>query len=218
MQDGIRKRGGERRAEIAAAALRIIGERGVTSLSTTTLAAEIGVTSGALFRHFASRDAILEEAVRHAVERIEAAFPSPRLAPRERLLQLARNRVRLFGSDPGLAWLLRSDQAHLTLPASAVQRMRDVVAASRQYLLDAIREGAEQGSIRRDIEPEILLVTVMGTIHALIGMGGAHRPAARRPDPEAVLSALEQMIAPAESTAANRKPQTTRGRSSPRRK
>jgi AcrR family transcriptional regulator len=217
MQTRLRKPGGERRAEIAAAALRIIGERGVTSLSTTTLAAEIGVTSGALFRHFSSRDAILDEAVRHAVERIDAAFPDPDLPPRERLLQLARNRVRLFGSDPGLAWLLRSDQAHLTLPESAVARLRDVVARSRKYLLDAIREGVAQGSVRRDIEPEVLLVVVMGTIHALIGMGGAHRHAPRRPDPAPVLSALERLIAPAESTAANRKPRNPRGRSSTRR-
>ena len=198
MQPGPRKPTAERRAEIAAAALRIIGERGLTSLTTTTLAGEIGVTSGALFRHFASRDAILEESVRYAVSRIEAAFPDPSLPPLERLLGLARNRVRLFASDPGIAWLLRSDQAYLTLPEDAVRELRVLVTKSRQYLLDAIKEGAEQGSIRGDIEPDVLLITVTGTVHALIGLSGAHRHATRRrpPDSERVLSALEHMITP----------------------
>jgi AcrR family transcriptional regulator len=208
-----RKPTAERRTEIAVAALRIIGERGLTSLSTTSLAGEIGVTSGALFRHFASRDAILEEAVRYAIARIDAAFPDPALPPRERLMQLARLRVRLFASDPGLAWLLRSDQAYLTLPADAVRQLRAQVTKSRAYLLDAIREGAKEGSIRCDIEPEALLVAVMGTIHALIGLGGAHRhaPGAKRTDPEPVLSALERMIAPpATSPAATRRARTTR--------
>jgi len=208
-----RKPTAERRTEIAMAALRIIGERGLTSLSTTSLADEIGVTSGALFRHFASCDAILEEAVRYAVARIDAAFPDPALPPRERLIELARLRVRLFASDPGLAWLLRSDQAYLTLPADAVRQLRALVAKSRAFLLDAIREGAREGCIRRDIEPEVLLVAVTGTIHALVGPGGVHRqaPGAKRADPEPVLSALERMIAPpGASPAATRRARTRR--------
>ena len=57
----VRKPSAERRVEIAQAVLRIIGEQGITSFTTTALAKEIGVTSGALFRHFASRDEILQE-------------------------------------------------------------------------------------------------------------------------------------------------------------
>ena len=204
----VRKPTQERREEIAVAALRIIGERGLTSLSMTTLADEIGVTSGALFRHFESRDEILDEAVRHAVERVEASFPDTSLPARERVFALAQNRVRLFASDPGLAWLLRSDQAYLTLPPAAVRELRGVVARSRQYLLDALREGARAGSIRDDIDAEALLVTVMGTIHALIGLAGAHATAAgvRRTSPEAVLSALERMIAPPGTSPAAKPP------------
>ncbi len=195
-----RKPAAERREEIVKAVLRIIGERGLTSLTTTTLAEEVGVTSGALFRHFASRDAILQEAVRYALGRIEGTFPDASLPAVERILQLARNRVRVLGSDPGLAWLLRSEQAYLTLPEDAVERLRDLVEQSRRYLLDAIREGASQGSIRDDIEPEVLLVPVMGTIHALVGMTGVHQLATggRRRDPGRVLSALDRMLAPSE--------------------
>jgi AcrR family transcriptional regulator len=195
-----RKPAAERREEIVKAVLRIIGERGLTSLTTTTLAEEVGVTSGALFRHFASRDAILQEAVRYGLGRIEGTFPDASLPAVERLLQLARNRVRVLGSDPGLAWLLRSEQAYLTLPDDAVVRLRDLVEQSRRYLLDAIREGASQGSIRADIEPEVLLVPVLGTIHALVGMTGVHQLATggRRRDPDRVLAALERMLAPSE--------------------
>jgi AcrR family transcriptional regulator len=206
MPAGIRKPTLERREEIAAAALRIIGERGVTALTTATLADAVGVTSGALFRHFESREEILDEAVRHAVEQIEASFPDPSLPPRERLFGLARNRVRLFAGDPGLAWLLRSDQAYLTLPPAAIEKLRDLVARSRQYLLDALRQGTREGSIRNDIQPDALLVVVMGTVHALIGLGGAHAhvSGARRTGPERVLSALERLIAPSGRSPAAR--------------
>ena len=135
-----RKPAPERRREIALAVLRIIGERGLTSLTTATLADEVGVTTGALFRHFASLDEILRETVRHGVEKMEETFPDASLPPLERLLGLARNRVELLRSDSGLEWLLRSEQAYLTLPDEAVASLKALVRRSRRYLLDAIRE------------------------------------------------------------------------------
>jgi len=198
MRSTTRKPTVERREEIALAVLRIIGTRGLTSLTTATIAAEVGVTTGALYRHFASLDEILTETVRHGVERIEATFPDRTLPPLERLLVLARNRVRLLGGDAGLAWLLRSEQAYLTLPKDAAGRLRDVTRRSRRFLLQALRKGADDGSIRGDIEAELLLIPVLGTIHAVIGSGDPHRRPSRgkRPDPERVLSALARLLQP----------------------
>jgi AcrR family transcriptional regulator len=193
-----RKPAAERREEIARAVLRIISERGFRSLTTATLAIEVGLTSGALYRHFASLDEILTETVRYGAGRIDATFPDPTLPPIERVLALARNRVKLLGEDPGLAWLLRSEQAYLALSDDAVRRLRSVVRRSREFLLRALKDGAEDGSIRRDIESELLLVPVLGTIHAIIGMQGADRelsPGERR-NPERVLSALGRLIEP----------------------
>lgn len=203
----------ERRREIAEAVLRIIGERGLTSLTTATLAEEVGVTTGALFRHFASLDEMLRETVRHGIERMDETFPDPSLPPLERLLELARNRVRVLRANPGLSWLLRSEQAYLTLPDEAVESLQSLVKRSRRYVLNAIREGSSQGSIRDDIEPEVLLVPVMGTIHALAGMPGVHRLASKTEasNRDAVLSALERMIAPSDATAPGAK-QRRRGR------
>lgn len=191
-----RKPTGERREEIVLAVLRIIGERGLTSLSTSSLAEEVGVTTGALFRHFNSREEILAEVVRHALARIEETFPDPALPPLQRLQQLAVNRVRLLSENPGLSWLLRSEQAYLELPEASVELLRGAVKRSRRFVLDALREGADRGEIRDDIEPELLLVPIMGTIHALAGSPGLQRHAARGNQPERILSALLQMLAP----------------------
>jgi AcrR family transcriptional regulator len=49
------------------------------------LGREVGITSGALFRHFPSRTAMLNEAALRAVALLEATFPSPALHPLERL-------------------------------------------------------------------------------------------------------------------------------------
>jgi AcrR family transcriptional regulator len=120
VQPRTRKPASVRREETARAVLRIVGERGYPALTTATLAEEVGVTTGALFRHFASLEEILRETAAHAIGRIEETFPDPSLPPMTRILQLAKNRMRVLGPDPGLSWLLRSDQAP-ALPADAVE-------------------------------------------------------------------------------------------------
>lgn len=192
-----RKPAAERRDEIARAILGIIGERGAAGVTTTTIAAEVGVTTGALFRHYATRDAMLEGAVQYALGKIDNTFPDQLLAPLERIVQLAKQRVRLLGDDRGLAWLLRSEQPELTLPETAVEQLRARVRRSKKFLLDALREGVSDGSIRDDFEPEVLLVLVMGTIHASIGMPGVHRVGSvgKTPNVERILIALKTVLA-----------------------
>lgn len=196
MAPTIRKPTAERHREIAEAALRLIGERGIGALTTTALAGEVGLTSGALFRHFESREAILRGAVGYALERIEETFPDGSLPPRERILGLARNRVRLLGRDPGLSWLLRSEDASLSLPADSVGQLRKLVGRSRAFLLEAVRDGARDGTLRSDIDPEDLLVPILGTIHTLVGPPGVHGRVGAHSRSERVLTALARMISP----------------------
>ncbi len=208
MKTRVRLPGSARREQIADAALRLLSEKGITALTSAAIGAEVGLTSGALFRHFASMDAILETAVERAALRLEACFPPQDGAPRERLAALVRNRVELFRQDAGLAWLMRSDEAHAMLPAAAVARLGGLVDRSRDYLLTALRDGTRDGSVRTDIEPAALLVIVVGTVHALVGQPGVHRRAARPRDDlvERVLAALGVMLAPPSADPSSRGP------------
>ena len=190
-----RKPSAIRREEIALAILRIVGERGIAALSTTTLSEEVGMTSGALFRHFASREEMIQEA---ALRKLESTFPDEGLPPLERLLALADNRVRTVGTDPGVNWMVGSDEACHHLPPATCRQLTELVERTKRFVLDALHEGATQGVIRQDIEPNVLFVPVMGTIHALIGMRGAHSTANRSGDCATgrVLAALALLLAP----------------------
>ncbi len=197
MKRATRKTSAERQKEIVLAVLRIIGEQGVTSLTTNTIAKEVGVSSGAIFKHFHSLQEILREVVTYAVGRIEETFPEKSLPPLERLRILATNRVLLFESSPGLAWLLRSEQAYLTLPQDSLSSLQEIAKRSKQYILDLLEEGVGLGIIRDDIDPKILLIPIMGTIHSMIEIPGV-RKSAGYPETEfeQVLLALELMLKP----------------------
>lgn len=160
-----RRPSGERRVEIADAVIGLIGRKGVASLTLAAVAKEIGLTQGALFRHFASREEILEA----VAERIEAlvteAMPPADAPPLERVEGLFRV-VGLVGERKGVGRFIFSEQLNLALPPNASERIRGIVSRTARFVTDALAEGAAQGVIRSDIAPEVLAVTVIGTLQA----------------------------------------------------
>lgn len=60
---------GDRERPLMEAALRIIGRRGLDGVTHRAVAAEAGLSLGALTHHFASRDALIEAALRFALAR-----------------------------------------------------------------------------------------------------------------------------------------------------
>ena len=59
----------ERREEILRATLKLLGQYGIEGTTVTRIAQAVGITPGALYRHFENRDALIDEANRLASER-----------------------------------------------------------------------------------------------------------------------------------------------------
>jgi hypothetical protein len=112
----------------------------------------------------------------------------------------------LFESSPGLAWLLRSEQAYLILPKDSVNALQIIAKQSKQYILDLLEEGIELGIIRNDIDPQILLIPIIGTIHTMIGISGIRKSTGnKKTEFKKVFLALERMLISPDHL--NRKPQ-----------
>lgn len=163
---GRKRTDGGRRAEIADAILRIAGREGIASLTMERLAREVGLTSGALFRHFPTRTAMLNEAAARAVALLEDTFPSAELAPLERLRAFVMARSRLATERAGIPQMIFSDQFTKALPPKGAREIREVVRRSVAFILRALTDAAARGEIRGDVPPRDLAVTVLGTILA----------------------------------------------------
>ena len=186
----------QKRLEIADAALRVIGTRGIAGLTTAALADELGVSAGAPFRHFKSREEILEAVALRVAGLIETTFPDAGLPPLERLEGLFKARVEMLGKASGIARLIFSDQFTKALPPEAVAHIHRVVKQTRAFVLQALEDAAEAGLIRRDIPPEDMLVPVMGTLQHL-GFLTALPSEGRnlkRPDPSHIVATLLALL------------------------
>jgi AcrR family transcriptional regulator len=156
-----------RQAQIAEAALRLIGLRGISSLTMATLAAEVGVTVGALYKHFPSRDPILVAVAALVVRLVEGTMPPADRPPVARLTALADGRVALMASRPELATILFSEQVLLALPAEAVAKLQDIVMRPGRVIAAALTEARAAGDVRDDVPLPELVALTMGTIRHL---------------------------------------------------
>jgi AcrR family transcriptional regulator len=181
-----------RRAEIADAAMRLIAGRGARGFTARSLAREVGITDGAVFRHFASMDAV----VGAIVERMESVL-FPELPRREgdpiaRLGRFFAQRVDAILAHPHLSRLLLSDQLAQLGGTDHAARIEEFKRRTRSYVLECLREAERSGDLRGVVGPEEGTILVQGAVLALAHAGGGPDAAVRmRTRSKKVWAALE---------------------------
>jgi len=190
-----RRRSSEvRQVELTDAALHIIATKGIAALSTRSLAEHVGLTSGAIFRHFPSIEALLDAVVARVDAVLESTYPPSDLPPRERLERFVAARSAAMGSQVGIVRLVLSEQFSLALPEGGAARLTACVHKTRDFLRQCIREGQTTGEIRKDLDADALAVVVMGTTQLLAVSAATLRQ--RASEAQAVRDALSALLRP----------------------
>jgi AcrR family transcriptional regulator len=187
-----RKPAGSRRREIADAALKVISEQGLGRFTSLAIAREVGVSDAALFRHFASKEAIVLAAIDRVEEILFSGFPPAAEDPIERLEAFFRRRIEAIRENPGVARLVNSEQLTQAAPPEGVARVASFRRRSQSFVRGCLAEAHRRGLLGEGLGPEEAAVLVLGAILAL-----AHAPeSARAPThlPERVWSALERLL------------------------
>lgn len=193
-----------RQAEIADAALRIIGVKGLSALTVATLAKECGLTGGALYRHFASTDAILEAVAVRASNLLLSSLPDPSLTPPAWLEAFLKSRSQTIANQPGLARLLFSDQLALAMPPAALRHLRGVVTSTSEALVGVVSQGQARGDFRKDIAALDLVPVVMG-VAQMLALMGAGTIIPRMTDSARAWATLSTLLGPPAVTPARKR-------------
>jgi len=131
------------RARIEAAALALFAEKGVDGTSTRDIAKAVGVTEGALYRHFASKDDLARALFLSRYGEFAAGVEEIRAEARpfpETAAALVRFFYAAFDADPdAFAYVLVTQHDHLG--GMAADAPENAVAALARTLADAMARG-----------------------------------------------------------------------------
>lgn len=188
----LRRSSDVRQVELIDAALHIIATKGIAALTTRGLAAHVGLSSGAIFRHFASLDALLDAVVTRVEAVLDATLPPPTLPPVERLERFIEARSSAVGRQLGILRLVLSEQFVLALPKGGSARLERCVRDTRAFVTACLQDAQAAGDVRADLPPEALAPVVMGTVQMLAV--SAARGRARDAEAAAVTGALLALL------------------------
>lgn len=182
-----------RQVELTDAALHLIATHGIAALSTRSLAAHVGLSTGAIFRHFATLEDLLVAVVASVAPMLAETLPAPTLPARERLVQFIAARSEAVGKRVGILRLMVSDQFTLALPPQAVTMLASYVEQTRGFVLGCIREGQATGEFRRDVDAVTLGIILMGTMQ-MLALSSANRAATLQGVRDGIITLLEPPV------------------------
>jgi AcrR family transcriptional regulator len=167
-----------RRAASAAQTRRRLIEAAITrfaadgpNASFDAVAADVGVTKGALYHHFGSKEGLVEavyvEAInRHAARVVEASSQGD---GRTRLLALIDASARLYTSrTPFYGLLVQLHQEAVTSRPHLAGVARRVQRAQREHMIGLVRAGQRDGSIRSDLDADAVGITVNAALSGFL--------------------------------------------------
>jgi AcrR family transcriptional regulator len=152
-----------RRDQIAEAVLAVAAEGGLSELSVAAVAHHVGISPSALYRHFPSKEAMLEATLERLgaqlLENVERARREAR-DPLEALGRLLMLHVQIVRESHGIPLTMFSE-GFFHSPRRR-ERLVHVIGRFRTAIAGLVREAQRQELVRRDLDAETLALMFIG--------------------------------------------------------
>lgn len=153
----------KRQTQIIQASVALIADKGIQGLTMKNIAASIGISEPAIYRHFTSKNEILSGIIKlmrmntqenTQVNKIE-------LSPMQRLELSLRNRTAAFINNPALAAIIFSEEIFIS-DNQLSQEIRKIMNERQALFVELLTKGQAVGEVRDDIKVEQLAVMIIG--------------------------------------------------------
>ncbi len=181
----------ERRAGIVAAAVRLARASSPALITTGDIAEAIGVTQGAVFKHFPAKDAIWHAVMRWVRETLLHSLQTAAdqaATPLDALAEVFRAHVDFVVAHPGVPRLIFHE---LQQPADSAAKLevRALLGGYRKLLLGVLEQAVGHRQVVAELDAEAAATAFIGLIQGLVMQSMlTGRPAAMRPAAERVLA------------------------------
>ena len=155
-----------RQEQIVEAALELVGEHGVSSLSINSIAQKVGIVPSALYRHFKSKDEVLNAVLDSIKERLlQNAEQVTQEAPDALtgLEDLLMRHAQMLKENRAIPLIVFSDGVYAGQPERKAM-VAEIITGYLGKIQTIIATGKEEGTIRKDVDPATASVMFIGII------------------------------------------------------
>ena len=153
-----------RQEQIKKAVLEIIASEGLHNLSTRNLAKKIGLSEGAIFRHFKTKrdiiKGIMDDVARDLIGSLRNIALKPIKAEKKLSQYLCQN-VKYLKGNMGITILLFSEAAHLG-DKELKYKLNRILTEQKQLIIKIVKEGIAEGVWEKSIRAEDVAIIYMG--------------------------------------------------------
>lgn len=155
-----------RQEQIAHAALALIGRHGVAGLSVADVAKEVGVVPSGIYRHYRSKDEILDVVIDLIAQRLQSNVQAVRMElgdPLERLHRLLLRHLEMIRENSGILRIVLSEEIFSGQP----KRRLKVYRMMGHYLNEVailVQETHANGGTTPTVSPDAAAIMFLGLI------------------------------------------------------
>lgn len=161
----------ERQIQIIEAATKRIDKYGIQELTTKNLAADIGLSEAALYRHFKSKNDILLGMLSYFIigmkEKINSIIQDEKNSPPAVIKAIFNNQLNTFIKNPAIVSVIFSEgifQFNGTL-SNKLSEMMDLM---HKKISTLIKKGQDEGSFNKLLSPNITTTMIMGSMRMVV--------------------------------------------------
>ena len=159
----------KRQQEIIEAAIGIIADKGIQKMTIKNLAKSIGITEGAIYRHFSTKLDILSGILSIFRVRIRDKFTQ---IPFDRsvydiLAAIITRQIDMFVEKPIIAAVIFSEEIFQN-EKQLSETVFSIMSDNINTILEIVKNGQDKGELRNDVPAEQLSNMLIGAIRLLI--------------------------------------------------
>ncbi len=161
----------DRQAELVQAAVALSAQRSPAEVTTGDLAQAVGLTQGAVFRHFESKEAIwlavLDWAHQALISRLRHQAQAPQADALQALRAVFMAHIEFVKSYPGIPRLVFQELQDAR-PTPLKDKVQRLMADYRALVADVLSRGHGQGVISPNVDRKAATVLFMGAVQGLV--------------------------------------------------
>lgn len=159
----------DRQKQIVDEAVKIISEKGIGELTIRNLADKVGITEGAIYRHFKSKTEIIKSILLFFQEdskRLVEEIRDKKIPPFGKISLFFLEHFKKLSNNPAYITAIFSEDIFVGEEFSRL--VGEIIKVNKAALIDFIKEAKKNKSIRKDIPTEHIAILIMGSLRLTV--------------------------------------------------